>query len=272
MIRKPLMLAMFGVALSGCSAVQVYDNAADIRDKTNQEIEAAKQTISEKKKEAVPARPVEYTDVPWVSVTPVTKAQKALSFLDKRVVFNEPYPMPLSTILNKMARQDVIGVPLFYEIDVVDAGGGGGGSSRPSAPPAGAAVDSAQGVGSAPQIIDLSGFTARGLPSSQDVKISLTHAGPVRDLLNSAANALKAQWRYEEAENRIVFYKHETKTFRLAMTPGVVTSDSPCRSMPRPDRLAVASSPTPSTTPRKTIGLPWRTPSSPCCPVQGVMP
>lgn len=229
-MKKPVFAFCLLAGVSGCATIETHEHAEAIQSSVEAGIKQARASLSAAPSVSAPkSSPLVYEDLPWVSTRAVALTERDPDFLRKKVVFSEPYPLPVNVVLSKMSAPGVIGVPLAYEQDVVESSASRGGDGPPANIPVPPAQDSAGGTGGslAPQVIDLTGFVAKGLPQEQDVKISINHVeGTVRDLLDATAHALKARWRYEKEHHRIVFYRYETKTFRIAMVPGNATAES----------------------------------------------
>lgn len=222
---RALILSMATVlGTSGCTTVQVhetfekdYGTASDTTQTFLQQIEARK-TVPQ------PIGPI-ITDRPWVATKPIPVSNDLPAVFTKKVTINEPFPSPIEQVLGKMAK--ISGLAMAFESDIVDAG------SKQAAAAAAATLGGmdSSGTSQTPQVIDLSGLGMQGGAATKDVRLALSYKGDVKGMLDAAANAMRASWRYEEQTNRIVFFRYLTKTFRLSMVPGAAESTSSVSTM-----------------------------------------
>ena len=152
---------------------------------------------------------------PWVSTKKILYREKLPTPFSRQVVLFEPNPTSAQRLLAKIS--DMVGIEIVVENDVfetrkqeqVSAGG------RP------ASSDSASLAQST--IKDVGVSSVFRMQDAQDVQIALTYQGDVRGLMDALANGLRVNWRYDSESNRVILYKFETKTFKIAMLPGQTT-------------------------------------------------
>lgn len=217
-----------GLGVSACTAMDVHETLdRDYALAQSGIDESMRAAASSKAHATTPAGPVVITDHPWVAVKPVPIACQLPPIFFKNVTINEPFPTPIAHVLGKMEK--IAGISMTLENDIVDGGKAGGGNAA-SLATAGSlgGMDSTGTTASASpqQVIDLSGVSMQGGNPDQDVRIALSYKGDVKGMLDAAANAMRASWRYEEHAHRVVFFRYLTKTFRLSMVPGTAESTS----------------------------------------------
>lgn len=220
---KALGLALavaFGT--SACTTADVWTKESKGFDNTEAKIAQTTDQLRAKTRPDYKTGPI-VTERPWVSTKSIHVKSKLPHYLDKKVTINEPFPSPLAQVLGKMTQ--ISGLAITYENDIVD-----GGKSSAAAPVA-QAVSTLGGMDSSmsssrPQVVDLSGIAMQGGSAPAEVKLALSYQGNVSGMLDAAANAMRASWRFEEHANRVVFYRYTTKTFRVAMVPGTTENSS----------------------------------------------
>jgi type IVB pilus formation R64 PilN family outer membrane protein len=212
------MTTLLGTA--ACTTVDVHKTVdteyKDAADKTMDLMQQVETRKNQNKQDG----PI-ITDRPWVSTKPIPINKGLPDGFSKSVTINEPFPSPIEQVLGKMAK--ISGIAMTFENDIVYGGSKTGAQAAVAATMGG--VDSA-GTKQEPQIIDLSGLAMQGGNKGQDVRIALSYTGDIKGMLDTAANAMRASWRYEEEANRVVFYRYLTKSFRLSMVPGNAESSS----------------------------------------------
>jgi len=222
-------LKILGVALaiafgtSACTTNDVWVKESEGFDRTEEKVNQTIGQLQANTRTDYKNGPI-VTEKPWVSTKAISIKSKLPSQLDKKVTINEPYPSPLAQVLGKMTQ--ITGLAITYENDIVD-----GGKSGAVSPAAAQAISTLGGMDSAmakgsPQVVDLSGLSMQGGSAPPEVKLALSYQGSVSGMLDAAANAMRASWRYEEHANRVVFYRYTTKTFRVAMVPGTTENSS----------------------------------------------
>jgi len=148
---------------------------------------------------------------PWVSTTKVRYREKLPSIFFKPIVLFEPNPTSAQRLLAKVS--EMVGIEIVVENDVFESRRHEQVSSgRP------ASSDSTNQTQNVTKDIGVSSVFR--MQDAQDVQISLTYKGDVRGLMDAIANGLRINWRYDSESNRIIFYKFETKTFKIAILPG----------------------------------------------------
>lgn len=185
--------------------------------------------------EAIPAnRQMTVRDnQPWVSVRAIDpKAQNPVTF-EKQVTVNEPNPVPVESLQNKIER--VINIPVRIENDVLSPRQANQ-QSLPGTTPLQNLLGQMNAANQQPGVAQQYGATqifgvasnpdgfSQG--SGKDTRVTLSYKGSVKGLLDAFSIALKAKWRYDAPSGTIVIYRYETKTFRLAALPGKASSNS----------------------------------------------
>jgi len=218
---KPLPLASLVsafFALSACTAVQTHEETLVHQTSTAEKTQAALNQLHEPMN-AIQPNGALVTERPWVDTKPIPIKQHLPDVFSKInvVTINEPFPTPIESVLAKMSAQT--GLAMSFENDIVDSGpGGGGGRTAP-------VIDTAANT-QTPQVIDLTGLSIQGGGATNDVRIAVSYQGSVQGMLDATANAMKASWRYDEASQRVIFFRYLTKSFRLNMVPGSVENSS----------------------------------------------
>lgn len=159
------------------------------------------------------ARPI-VTAMPYVSTAPVPIRKSLPPVFNRQITFHEPYPSPIGQVMGKLS--EATGLRVGFEFDLIDSRARTGNAGTPGA-------DSARNEVA---VVDIEALAAGALSGGDgllsNVRMQLSHRGRVRDVLDAAANALEATWRFDERSGRVVFYRYVTATMRVAMTSGRV--------------------------------------------------
>jgi len=219
-------LALAIAALLGttaCTTIDVQETVERDYKNASAQVDSLMRSVETRKTAPQPVGPI-ITERPWVSTKPIPINNHLPSAFDKKVTINEPFPSPIEQVLGKMAK--ISGMAMAFENDIVDGGNKAAAAAAAAATLGGTDSSGAMANSMTPQVIDLSGITMQGGNQGNDVRIALSYKGDVKGMLDSAANAMRASWRYEEQTNRVVFFRYLTKTFRLSMVPGTAESSS----------------------------------------------
>lgn len=225
----PLALSVAAV-LSGCAIQPIEGPDYD-------QTRASAQTQIQSLPQPVPARKGMNVreNHPWVSIRSINaKSIVPNELMTKQVTLNEPNPVPVESLQNKIER--IISVPLRIDHDVLNprTTASAGGMGQPTTPIQGllGQMNSAQGVGG-PQDYGLmhlmgSASNPEGMiqGGGQDTRVSLSYKGTAKGLLDAFTVAMKAHWRYDAPSHSVVIYRYETKTFRVAALPGSAASNT----------------------------------------------
>lgn len=216
-------LALSIAALLGttaCTTIDVHETVDRDYQAISTQADSLIQSMETRKNTPQPIGPI-VTDRPWVATKPIPISNPLPSVFAKQATINEPFPSPIEQVLGKMTK--ISGMAMTFENDIVD----GGDKASEQAAAAAATLGGADSAGAmSPQVIDLSGLSMQGGSQGQDVRLALSYKGDVKGMLDVAANAMRANWRYEEQTNRVVFFRYLTKSFRLSMVPGTAESSS----------------------------------------------
>lgn len=215
-----LSLVAQAVLLGGCATSNTY-HTADANFATTQAETAGLQSDQERFRSQMTAKATEPKVQPfaYVDTTAIPVVKKLPSQFYKRVVFNEPNPIPLDQLIGKLSL--ITGMDVGYQNDLVDMGKRAEGSVGTAADN-NSSTDSAGGTNTptAPQILNISGLSSRGGDVVKKMKVSVSAQGTIKDVLDATAHAMDASWRYNEQANKVDFYRYKTETFTLSILPG----------------------------------------------------
>ena len=146
----------------------------------------------------------------------------------KRVVFKFPGRQSLTTLTERIARE--IGIPIILSPDVlrpassfVPGSGAGGGAVAGAVPgiSAGPALSASPGAPQLGQTAFASGSELGALvvqPADYQRTFELNYDGPLDGLLDRIAAMASLNWKYED--QRLVFYRTQTRQFAIKTLPG----------------------------------------------------
>jgi len=219
--RVGLAIGLMSVlALQGCaSSSAMQQNVNQNTGQTQQRIEALQaqqQQAEQRQRAAASVR----ADTPWVATQRVPFQMQLPARFNEQIVINEPFPISVRLLLGRIS--EMTGVEFVVENDVFES------RSRESAQAAPTARTPAGGPGGAdsaraptPSAAATPGVTFRMAPG-QDQTISISYSGTIRGLLDSLSGSAGVHWRYDRVASRVVLYRFETRTLRIAMVPGAV--------------------------------------------------
>ncbi len=220
--KQTIVAGAVALVVSGCASFGEPNetvNRADAEvDRVHSEIqvlEAERMKGNERAHEST--RQPQGSSNPYVNTRPVPIRKTLPRLFERQVTFHEPHPTPIGQVMGKLSQ--VAGLQVGFEYDLVDSGARSGNIRDQRR------EDSAGRDVSVVDLDELAGARSEGGELMHDVKVAVSHQGRVRDVLDAAANALQANWRYDEGAQRVVFYRYVTKTMRIAMTPGSIRND-----------------------------------------------
>lgn len=219
--RVGLAIGLMSVlALQGCaSSSAMQQNVNQNTGQTQQRIEALQaqqQQAEQRQRAAVSVR----ADMPWVATQRVPFQMQLPARFNEQIVINEPFPISVRLLLGRVS--EMTGVKFVVENDVFESRSR---ESDQAEPTARTPADGPGGADSArapiPSTAATPGVTFRMAPG-QDQTISISYSGTIRGLLDSLSGSAGVHWRYDWTASRVVLYRFETRTLRIAMVPGAV--------------------------------------------------
>lgn len=210
--------------LAGCaSTVETHRTAQERFDESESRARGAIQEQVERDKnrarEALENPKV--VDQPYVNVERVPVEDHLPSFFDEHVTLNQPRPTSIDVVMDKLSSST--GVHMSYENDLVDKGYGSEEDEEDedsSEVSADSTEEAEEAVGPPDIVVPGEGDEGQGETLSRKPKIQVSVSGPLDEVLDSVAHVLDASWRYDEAKDRVVFYRFQTRTFDLSHMPG----------------------------------------------------
>lgn len=212
------------VSLSGCassSAMQqsVTSNATQVQQRIDQ-LQAQTRAQEQAQAQARSLSP----QVPWVATQRTPFRAPLPAKFSEQVTVNETQAGSAQALMARISG--LTGIEFVVDNDVFEvrsrsASAGAGPSGAVGGIQGGA--DSAQAPLAAPTQVT-PGATFRMQPGQAPV-LSINYSGTVKGLLDTIAGAMGVNWRYDRTANRVVIYRFESRTLRIAMVPGAVQSN-----------------------------------------------
>lgn len=226
-IIKPILLlavlAAGSLSLTGCassSAMQqsVTANSTQVQQRIDQ-LQAQARAQEQAQAQARTLSP----QVPWVATQRTPFRAPLRAKFSEQITVNETRAGSAQALMTRISA--LTGIEFVVDNDVFETRtrteGGGGGGARP-APPAPGGADSARAPAAPMQVTP--GATFR-MEAGQTPSLSITYSGTVKGLLDTLAGSIGVNWRYDRVNSRVVIYRFESRTLRIAMVPGAVRSN-----------------------------------------------
>jgi len=217
MLRVKSLISVFCFAIinTGCSSLNPLQAQINGELNRNQSKVDSLRESTTKNQAPEAAGGMVHDNYPWVSTKKILYREKLPALFSRKVVLFEPNPTSAQRLIAKIS--EMIGVDIVVENDVFE-------SRKQEQVSAGARPASADSASKEQNVIrDVGVSSVFRMQDAKDVKVSLTYQGDVRGLMDALANGLTVNWRYDSGSGRIILYKFETKTFKIAMLPGQTT-------------------------------------------------
>lgn len=208
-LRGLAAVSAVALFLSGCaSEVKLQRDVDGHASRVAANIEQARQRQAEAMKPAPTPAPTA-----WVSTQKIPYRADLPPKFNERIVFYEPNPTSAQKLLSKLA--EVTGLEIVVENDVFET------RSRQQSQQQGVGSATSDSAASRQQVVrEVGTSSVFRMSDAADVTASLTFEGTVRGLMDAVASGLRVSWRYEPQAGRVVFYRFETRSYRMAMVPG----------------------------------------------------
>lgn len=220
-------LAASVIALtSGCATTQTYHETNDAYNSTNNNLlEKFKKEQERLKRENVARNQPRVLNMTYVDTKKIPIQKELPSEFRKHYVFNPRRSMDVRSILSSLSS--IANVPMSVESDFFSTpkqNNQSGGNTNV----VGGNDSTGNSQSQQPQVINLGGSGMnQGLGgmgqqqlSADKQKYSVSAKGTLKQILDSVAASLSAHWRYDDKNNRVVFYKYVTRTYTLNLLPG----------------------------------------------------
>jgi len=229
-----LTLLAMAMTQSGCSTIVAgYKTNNKISDE--QEKVSSFMGVKSQKNELINIKKGIYVDKTPIKVN--DQKSQILNVYSGNIVISSKTPMAMRELADRIAK--ITGISVNYSDPIINTttqtqGGMAGAPSIGVAPPMAAG---AHGMPGMPGMMGADGFPSlsnlslggvngsvgdnMGFPSDV-VPLDANFDGKLIDFLDHVANRTGLSWRFEATENRIVFFRYESKTYSLYVMPGTL--------------------------------------------------
>ncbi|WP_231373413.1 type II and III secretion system protein [Thioalkalivibrio sp. ALE19] len=213
MWRKSLVAIGVSVLVSGCATLgqEAADETSRKNDDVMQQLQQfeAQQQREREQAQREQDRVGTADALPYVSTEKIPRHETLPPAFEKEIIIHEPHGVRIGNLMTKLG--EATGIRMTFESDLVRQRGAD-------------APDSTDSAGDEMSLAEMRSAADAGMTGADallnDVRVALSHQGRVRDVLDAAANAMEARWRYDAEAGEVVFYRYVSETMRIAMTAG----------------------------------------------------
>lgn len=225
MMKKTLLASAIAATflLQGCATSSIVEKEGErtfLKSK-NASDHALKSLQKDMKSKKVDERVYWQDDVPILNVKKIPYKESLPDLFDREVIINEPFATNVDALLLKMSK--TTGINIIIEDDVFspeeddETSSSSTESSNPTFDDFGS---DSEGSSLSASFSSSNLFSDDETTVNKSKKVSLTHDGSVKDMLNAFTSKIGAKWRYEKNQNRVVIYKLETRIIYIPSIPG----------------------------------------------------